>query len=52
MELDVTGSANIGLGPANATSSGDAEEINKSVLTNHSSVFIRTDQSQLSILFD
>merc|ERR1711892_4667 len=30
MELDVTGSANIGLGPANATSSGDPEEINRS----------------------
>ena len=30
VELDVTGSANIGLGPANATSSGDTEEINRS----------------------
>jgi len=30
IELDVTGSANIGLGPANATSSGDPEEINRS----------------------
>ena len=30
VELDVTGSANIGLGPANATSSGDPEEINRS----------------------
>ena len=29
-ELDVTGSANIGLGPANATSSADPEEINRS----------------------
>ena len=29
-ELDVTGSANIGLGPANATSSADPEEINSS----------------------
>jgi len=30
IELDVTGSANIGLGPANATSSADPEDINKS----------------------
>ena len=30
IELDVTGSANIGLGPANATSSADPEEINRS----------------------
>lgn len=30
VELDVTGSANIGLGPANATSSADPEEINRS----------------------
>merc|ERR1719219_1591961 len=29
-ELDVTGSGNIGLGPANATSSADPEEINRS----------------------
>ena len=30
IELDVTGSANIGLGPANATSSADPEQINRS----------------------
>ena len=29
IELDVTGSANIGLGPANATSSGDPDQINR-----------------------
>ena len=29
IELDVTGSANIGLGPANATRSGDPEQINR-----------------------
>ena len=30
IELDVTGSANIGLGPANATSSANPEQINRS----------------------